>query len=197
MGIIFSFILLFSACSHKRIKTTLKEQNLTTFTEGDYELEQLTKELSTKLAIPLYKGEFKQQEQPLDEITLIKINHALRLILNGLIFQPNSAKPIENALYIVQDITNILKKYPHIIIQVNGHTDPKEETKNHQDLSDNRAITIAEILYKLDTKNETYAKGCGDKKPLFQIGSASDSHVNARVEIYLYSNKEHMVDQCK
>jgi flagellar motor protein MotB len=190
-------LLLFGGCSHKKITTKLKEQNLTLFTEGDYEIEELAKELSKKLAIPLYKGKLKEQESTLDEITLIKINHALRLILNGMIFKPNSAKPIENARYIVQEITTILKKYPHIIIQVNGHTDPLEDTKHHQDLSDNRAITIAEILYKLDAKNETYAKGCGDKKPLLLNPNQNDSRINARVEIYLYSNKEYMIDQCK
>ncbi len=191
-------LLTFSACSYKRIKTSLNEGNLTAFTAGDYEISQVTKELSQSLSIPLYEKNYNtKQRTPLDEVTLIKVDGALCIILNGKIFQKNKAIPIDNAVYIVQEITEIIKKYPHVIIQVTGHTDAREETKKHQDLSDNRAISIAEILYKLDAKNETYAKGCADKKPLFHHIDDADELSNARVEIYLYANKEKMVDRCK
>ncbi len=189
---------LFSACSQKQTHTLLQEGNLTAFTMGDYELELATKELSDHLSIPLQEKKIASgQRTPLDEVTLIKVDGALSLIINGKIFHKNSATPIENALYIVEEITDVLKKYPHIIIQVTGHTDRHEEAKNHQDLSDNRAISIAEMLYKLDTKNETYAKGCADKKPLFLDTDKESALSNARVEIYLYANKEKMVDRCK
>ncbi len=191
-------LLFFSACSYKRTQTSLNEGNLTAFTAGDYEIAQVAKELSNNLSIPLQEKDYDtNQSIPLDEVTLIKGDASLCIILNGKIFQKNKAIPIENAIYIVQEITDIIKKYPHIIIQVTGHTDTKEETKKHQDLSDNRAISIAEILYKLDAKNETYAKGCADKKPLYSDTSKDDALSNARVEIYLYANKEKMVDHCK
>ena len=192
------FLLLFSsACSHKTVKTSIQEENLTAYTVGDYEIETLSKELPKALSIPLHTKDFNPQNSALDEITLIKLDHALKLILNGMIFEPNSATPVENAVYIVQDLTSILKKYPHVVIQVTGHSDSLEKTSHHQDLSDNRAISIAEILYKLDTKNETYAKGCSDKKPLFIDNNQSDDLSNARVEITLYGNKENMIDQCQ
>ena len=191
-------LLSFSACSFKRTQTSHNEGNLTAFTAGDYEIAQVAKELSESLSVPLQnKNHDANQSASLDEVTLIKVDSALCLILNGKIFQKNKAIPIKNAVYIVQQITDIIKKYPHIIIQVTGHTDSKEETKKHQDLSDNRAISIAEILYKLDAKNETYAKGCADKKPLFSNTNEDDGLSNARVEIYLYANKEKMIDRCQ
>ncbi len=191
-------LLFFSACSYRITQTSLDDGDLTAFTAGDYEIAQVAKELSKSLSVPLQEKNYDtNQSTPLDEVTLIKVDGSLCLILNGKIFQKNKAIPIENALYIVQEITDIIKKYPHIIIQVTGHTDSQEETKKHQDLSDNRAISIAEILYKLDAKNETYAKGCADKKPLFSDTSKDDALSNARVEIYLYANKEKMVDHCK
>jgi len=191
-------LLVFSACSHKITQTTFTKNDMTAFTAGDYEITQVAKELSTKLSIPLHQKKLDtNQSKTLDEVTLIKVDNALCLILNGKIFQENRADPIENALYIVQEITDILKKYPHIIIQVTGHTDKNEKSEHHQDLSDNRAITIAEILYKLEAKNETYAKGCADKKPLFEDDASAVELSNARVEIYLYANKEKMIDHCK
>lgn len=198
LGFVLILLLLFSGCSHKKTQTTLSNTELTAFTVGDYEITQVSKELSQNLSIPLHEKGFDQnQTSTLDEVTLIKVDSALCLILNGKIFQENAADPIENAIYIVQEITEILKKYPNIIIQVTGHTDKDEESEDHQDLSDNRAITIAEILYKLEAKNETYAKGCSDKKPLFLDKKIDNELSNARVEIYLYANKEKMVDRCK
>jgi len=195
------FILLipvFTACSYKMTQTTVTKGEMTAFTKGDYEIGQVAKELSKNLAIPLYQESFDQNHSTsLDEVTLIKVDNALCLILNGKIFQENGAEPIENAVYIVQEITDILKKYPHIIIQVTGHTDKNEKSKDHQDLSDNRAITIAEILYKLEAKHETYAKGCADKKPLFHNQDTDQELSNARVEIYLYSDKDKMLDHCQ
>ena len=196
--ILLALLLFSSACSTKRTKIVLKESNLTTFTEGDYELTQVANTLAEDLDIPLHRqNELLKQNLPLDEVTFVKVDHALCLILNGKIFQKNRATPIENAHYIIQDIANVIKQYPHLIIQVTGHTDSHEENTKHQDLSDNRAISIAEILYKLDAKNETYAKGCGDKKPLFFSTDKEDTLSNARVEIYIYANKAKMIDRCK
>jgi len=198
LGTILILFLFFSGCSHKTTQTTLNNTSLTAFTVGDYEITQVSKELSQNLSIPLHEKGFDQNHtSTLDEVTLIKVDNALCLILNGKIFQENSASPIENAIYIVEEITDILKKYPHIIIQVTGHTDKHEDSENHQDLSDNRAITIAEILYKLEAKNDTFAKGCSDKKPLFSDKETDDALSNARVEIYLYANKEKMIDRCQ
>ncbi len=191
-------LLFFTACSHKTTQTTRTQNDMSAFTVGDYEIGQVSKELSKNLAIPIHQKYFDQNNNStLDEVTLINVDNALCLILNGNIFQENKATPVENAVYIVQEITDILKKYPHIIIQVTGHTDKDEKSENHQDLSDNRAITIAEILYKLEAKNETFAKGCADKKPLFSANSSDKELSNARVEIYLYANKEKMIDHCK
>ena len=189
--------LLFTACSSK-ITRTVVTNNITAFTVGDYELTQVTKELSANLSIPIHEKKLdSNQRKSLDELTLIKVDNALCLIIPGNIFNDNKAYPIENAIYVVQEITDILKKYPHIIIQVTGHTDKNEKSKHPQELSDNRAITIAEIFYARDTKNEIFAKGCAQNKPIFTNIQANKRFSNARIEIYLYANKEKMLDPCK
>jgi len=77
-------LLCFSACSYKRTQTSLNEANLTAFTAGDYEIVQVAKELSENLAIPLQEKKFDtNQSMPLDEVTLIKVDSALCIILNG------------------------------------------------------------------------------------------------------------------
>lgn len=195
--ILSSALFLFTACSQKTTYITGIENNITTFTQGDYEITQVTNELSKSLEIPIENASFYQNiDRTLGEITLIKLPSALCIILNGQIFSTGEGKPIQTATYIIEDITKIIKKYPHLVIQVTGHSDKATE-HDDQDLSDNRAISIAEILYRLEARNDTYAKGCGDRKPLFTTFSNGESISNARVGIYLYGNKEKMIDRCR
>ena len=190
-------LLLLTACSQKTVKKTV-HTDFTSYTIGDYEMVNLMKELNTTLALPIQNTLFEHNlTVPLDEVTLIKEKHnTLRIILNSALFEPNHSIPIANALNVVEELTNVLKKYPHVIVQVSGYTDVSESMKNHQDLSDNRAISIAEILYRLESRHETYAKGCADKNPLYPITNNKSKLSNARVEIYLYPNKSYMKDQC-
>jgi len=199
LNILYIFIIFFFiSCTQKTMQSTIQLHNssISAITEGDYEINQAVQEISKRLSIPILdKRPVYDSDTVFDEVTMLKIDRTIHLILTGKIFQKNKAKPIENAIYIVEDIANIIKKYPHIVVQVTGHSTKMEEKP--QELSDNRAITIAEILYKKEAKNDTFAKGCADKKPLFTEHTDDDSITNARIEIYLYPNKENMRDQCK
>ena len=191
-----AWILSVQACSQKKEYIAHMENKVTTFTAGDYEITQITNELSKLLDAPIKDQTFYQNDdRTMGEVTLLKLPNSLCVILNGKIFQRGEDKPNETAIYIIEDIVTILKKYPHLIVQVTGHSDKATENDD-QDLSDNRAISIAEILYNLESRNETYAKGCGDKKPLFTTFMEGESITNARVEIYLYGNKGKMIDHC-
>ncbi len=191
-------LFLFCACSHKTTTSTLQVEPISAITEGDYEIEKIAKDLTSGLGTVLHDKNFQlKDENSLDEVTLIKLDRAIRIILNGKIFRPDQAKPVKNAIYIIKELSEIIKNYPHLIIQVTGHSDALSDTKKLLDLSDNRAIAIANILYELDTKNETFAKGCGAQKPLFTKSADKDKIANARVEIFLYPNKKNMIDQCQ
>ena len=195
--ILIGILFFFTACSEKRSYITKIDNNVSVFTQGDYEITQITQELSRSLETPIEDSRFFQNvNRTLAEVTLVKLPSSLCIILNGKIFTLNNHKPIQSASYIIEDITKIITKYPHLVIQVIGHSNKATEN-NHQDLSDNRAISIAEILYKLEARNDTFAKGCGDRKPLFTTFNSGESVSNARVEIYLYGNKEKMIDHCQ
>jgi len=156
----------------------------------------VAKELASSLSIPIKNGTISQEERDnLDEITLIALPNAINLTLNGQIFEPNKSKPNDNVVPLIEEISENLKKYPQLIIQVTGHTD-KEESGVHQDLSNDRALNIAEMFYTLELPHEIFAKGCADEKPLFSKKADNKTLSNARVEIYLYADKEQMKDYC-
>ena len=171
--------------------------NATIFREMNYNIKKIAQELSQSLDAPIKSASFYQNEdRTLGEVTLIELPQTLCILLNGKIFKEGEASPHETATYILEDVVAILNKYPHLLLQVTGHSDKTTESDNI-DLSDNRALAIAEILYGLDSHNDIYAKGCGDKKPLFTSFIHGERVSNARVEIYLYADKEQMVDHCK
>jgi flagellar motor protein MotB len=192
-----SLIFLLQACSEKKTYLTAMHNDVKAYTAGSYEINQIIQELSKKLDAPIKDSTFYQNDdRTLGEVTLLELPNSICIILNGKIFKRGEDKPNETATYIIEDIVSILKKYPHLVVQVVGHSDKTTES-NNQDLSDNRAISIAEILYNLESRNETYAKGCSDKKPLFTTFQKGESISNARIEIYLYSNKGSMIDHCR
>jgi flagellar motor protein MotB len=159
-------------------------------------LDMLGVDLAKKLKVQLLFNDINHQNT-LDEVTLIKEKDALRVIINGHIFEKNAAKAVKSTRYIIEDLASVINSYPHLYIMVYGHSGKDGTTKERQDLSDNRAIEVAQILYQLDTKNDTLAKGCSDRKPLFAIDS--DEHIisNGRVEIYMYLNSKKSKDQCR
>ena len=189
--------LLFTACSTKTTHITITN-NITAFTVGDYELAQVGRALSTALATPLlqYKEETNQSKK-MDLLTLRKEKNDLALTLHGDIFQKGQARPETNIINLIEHIADTLKRYPHIVIQLTGNTDNDEQSQDFQELSDNRAITIAEIFYTKDSNNEIFAKGCNHNKELVKATPKDNRFSNAPIHIYLYANKEKMLDPCK
>jgi flagellar motor protein MotB len=159
-------------------------------------LDMLGVDLAKKLKVQLMCTDINHQKT-LDEVTLIKEKDDLRVIINGHIFEKDGAKAVKSTRYIIEDLASVINSYPHLYIMVYGHSGKYGTTKERQDLSDNRSIEIAQILYQLDTKNETFAKGCSDRKPLFALDS--DEHIisNGRVEIYIYIDPKRAKDHCR
>jgi outer membrane protein OmpA-like peptidoglycan-associated protein len=159
-------------------------------------LDMLGVDFAKKLKVKL-QFYYMNNQDTLDEVTLIKEKNDLRVIINGHIFELDSAKPVKSTRYIIEDLASVVNSYPHLDIRVYGHSGKDGTDKERQDLSDNRAIAVAQILYELDNKNDTLAKGCSDRKPLFAIDS--DEHIisNGRVEIFFYIDSKKAKDQCR
>lgn len=84
---------------------------------------------------------------------------------------------------IINQVYEILKKYPDIRIEIAGHTDSDGTKANNLRLSQRRADAIKRYLIKkgIDAKR-LIAKGYGESKPLVKNDTAAHKQINRRVE---------------
>ncbi|NPA73987.1 MAG: OmpA family protein [Epsilonproteobacteria bacterium] len=84
---------------------------------------------------------------------------------------------------ILNQISKILKKYSHIKIQIEGHTDSEGLESRNQRLSERRALAVKNYLVKHGIKSDRLSTiGYGESKPLVKNDTKSHRAINRRVE---------------
>jgi outer membrane protein OmpA-like peptidoglycan-associated protein len=84
-------------------------------------------------------------------------------------------------------IADVLKNQNKLFIVITGHANDSNDNHKNQNLSDNRAISVAELFFNLGIRDEMFAKGCSFKIPLTQ----------REVKLYIYSNKSNIQNHCR
>ncbi len=84
---------------------------------------------------------------------------------------------------IIDQIVEILKKYPDVHIEIGGHTDSDGDPKRNLNLSQRRAKAIKRYLIEKGiSANRLVAKGYGESKPLVKNDTKAHKQINRRVE---------------
>lgn len=84
----------------------------------------------------------------------------------------------------VDKLANILKEYPHIKIEIAGHTDSDGSAVFNQKLSQDRVDTVKKrLVSKGVPASRLNAKGYGESKPLVPNTTDENKQKNRRVEI--------------
>lgn len=123
------------------------------------------------------------------------------------VFGTCSAELGPDAYRTLQRLAEILRKYPEVSAQVEGHTDNQPlaqgcQYTDHEILSLERAKAVVEHLseYEGVSREQLKSIGLGATKPIVMKGSPEDLSKNNRVEIilavteeYLYKSKVEMV----
>lgn len=88
---------------------------------------------------------------------------------------------------ILEEVFNILMKYPTYLIEIGGHTDSVGSSESNQVLSEKRANSVVQFLIDkgLETSRIT-SKGYGEEVPVESNDTAAGRSVNRRVEFKLY-----------
>lgn len=109
--------------------------------------------------------------------------------LDNLIFQLGKAK-IEPASYAELDqVANMLKTYPKMVIQLEGHTDVKGDPKQNMRLSQERVDAVKEYLVtKGVNKNKVKTKAFGGTQPLSRADTEEAHKMNRRVQVRILEN---------
>ncbi len=151
---------------------------------GQKQSEQMNEEIEAML----------ESSQISDQVGLDYSAQYVEISLNGgILFQSGGVELTDDAKKLVNRVGDILVKYRHQLIEIEGHTDSQPysgEYKNNQMLSTARAISV--YNYLIDKKNLIPANmktsGFGDTRPKASNKTAKGRALNRRVVIKIYNN---------
>jgi outer membrane protein OmpA-like peptidoglycan-associated protein len=99
-------------------------------------------------------------------------------------FRPESYQEMDN-------LKAILTQYPHMEIQLNGHTDSLNSEKYNLDLSNRRAKAVYDYLVKKGISPKRLKwKGYGESEPVTENTTEEGRAINRRVEFVVLKNKQ-------
>lgn len=121
----------------------------------------------------------------IDDITVKKTSKGLTISIENIQFGGESAVLLNSEKIKLRKIADILKGYPDNDILVSGHTAHYPGGADPQQLSEERAASVADYLVQLGVKDKfhVFTQGFGDKQPIDTNDTAEGRAKNRRVEI--------------
>lgn len=106
-----------------------------------------------------------------------------KIIANGIRFDVNKATLKPESMGVINEIYDMMEKYPEIKFSVEGHTDSDGENDFNQKLSEQRAETVRNTLINLGIDSGRLVfKGWGESKPIAGNDTPEGKATNRRVE---------------
>lgn len=115
-----------------------------------------------------------------------KDREKLELAVKAVKFQTGKAVLKKESNKILNDIADILTRYPYYNLRIEGHTDSQGKDESNLLLSEKRAQACADyFVAKGIAKTRLLAKGFGETKPVADNRTAAGRTLNRRVEFEL------------
>ncbi|MEO0470231.1 MAG: DUF6089 family protein, partial [Bacteroidota bacterium] len=120
--------------------------------------------------------EIKEEDQQVLEFAVQNVN-----------FESGRAKITRASFKVLNQIAELMGKYPDYSLKIDGHTDSRGDDDNNQRLSENRAQACLDYLVEkgIDAERIT-AEGFGEKEPIADNKTGRGRSLNRRVEFDLY-----------
>jgi OOP family OmpA-OmpF porin len=103
------------------------------------------------------------------------------LLLMGVKFETNSATLLPESIPVLDGAIAALKRYPHVNIEVEGHTDSRGADAYNLQLSARRAETVLKYLQDGGVTNAMTARGYGETQPMASNDTDEGRQQNRRV----------------
>ena len=132
---------------------------------------------------------------PNQNIIVSKHNGYVKIMFRDkMMFATNSATLQPHAKAKVSKVAQLLQRYPQTIVAVAGFTDDQGSYEYNQRLSSKRAKSVAKMLA---VNGFPATKGCSESAPIAPNDTPSHRALNRRVEVYLFGNRDVMIDPCR
>ncbi len=142
--------------------------------------------------------------EPLDRDTLIQeiedleqedlrveaVNEGVKVSLDNLNFVPDEAVLLSGQETKLAGILDILSRYSNRDVQIIGHTARVKGAGDGQELSEERAETVARLVIDSETRSrdQITIRGLGNRDPIGDNAVESGRRLNRRVEIIILEN---------
>jgi outer membrane protein OmpA-like peptidoglycan-associated protein len=106
------------------------------------------------------------------------------LVLKGVNFKLASAELLEESYYVLEKVYNSLEAYPHVIVEIQGHTDSQGGDQYNMALSGDRASSVRNYLIMRGiAPDRLISRGYGETKPVASNNTEDGRAQNRRVEV--------------
>lgn len=106
-----------------------------------------------------------------------------KIIANGIRFDINKSTLKPESMGIINEIYELMEKYPDLKFSVDGHTDSDGDAAFNQKLSEERAKTVMDKLISLGiSPDRSSYKGLGETESISSNETAEGKAENRRVE---------------
>lgn len=134
----------------------------------------------------------REMREDMENATIERVGEGIKITFDsGILFDVNSYTLRTEARENIADLSEILNKYGDTNILFAGHTDNTGTNEYNQELSENRAMSVAEYTAFLDVNPERMTIiGFGEEQPIATNGTVEGRQQNRRVEIAIYANEK-------
>ena len=162
-----------------------------------YSLDQQANDIARSLGTGVNNDPLAYLDPNQDLIVSNNGRYVKIMFRDRMMFPTGSSRLTSSASYKVGKVGKILRQYPDTIVQVAGYTDNRGGYNYNYDLSQKRAGSVSNRMYREGINNRSYTTGCSYNKALVSNNSERNMALNRRVEIYLYPNNDVRVDPCR
>ena len=131
-----------------------------------------------------------QLEAQLAELAAKKTERGLIITLGVVLFATDVARLNANGLVMAQRLATVLQQNPQRTVLIEGFTDSTGKAQYNQELSERRAMAVAEALLAQGVARERIRqRGYGESYPVAANDTAQNRQLNRRVEIVLSDDR--------
>ncbi|MBD3615172.1 MAG: OmpA family protein [Gracilimonas sp.] len=134
----------------------------------------------------------RELEEDLENATVERVGEGIKITFDsGILFDTESYALKDASKEDIANLAEVLKKYEDTNIMFGGHTDSRGTEEYNQELSENRAKSVAEYaaFTGVDAERMTIV-GYGENQPIATNDTEAGRQQNRRVEIAIWANEE-------
>jgi outer membrane protein OmpA-like peptidoglycan-associated protein len=132
----------------------------------------------------------EELQEDLEGATITRIGEGIKITFDsGILFGFDSAKLTEASKANIRELAETLKKYDDTEILIEGHTDDRGTEEYNQQLSEQRAASVGDLLLSLGVSDTRVTQvGYGESQPIADNATEEGRRLNRRVEVAIFAN---------